>query len=695
MLISYNWLKDLIPIDLSADQLAEQLTRVGLAVEGIHPQGNDFVLDIDLTSNRPDCLSHLGVAREIAAITGGRVNTWGPSEDDEPEIPLPAVLAYDIVAIQAPDLCHRFTARIIKNVKIGPSPEWLVNRLEAIGERSINNVADITNYVMHELGQPMHSFDLDKLAGNRLVVRRAASGEVIKTLDDADRKLDETMLVIADAEKPAAIGGIMGGLDSSITESTTNVLLEVAYFKRENIRQTSRKLNLATEASYRFERGVDIDNLQRASDRAANLICELAGGTLGEFVDVYPTTAEQREVRSHNLSRAVARLTGLSVPAEEALSILDALGILHKENDPTTFVSPSWRHDIAIEEDLVEEVARHVGYENIAEELPPAFGAGEYQHNEPRKKRLRRILVDLGFNEAVSYSFIDAKYDTLFDVTAGMLDERVDDKFITLQDSVIEGAVRMRPTLLPGLLEATRVNFNHQRKDLRLFEIGKGFAARADEDGLPTERELLSMVVTGGSTHANRSMTDRELDFYDAKGAVEAALEAVGLRNLVFSAGDTKHLRKGQSAKITSGGKEVGTIGRLSEELAGDYKFKQPVYVAELNLQDLLAEKTEPVLYHTLPKYPSVTRDVSFLVNRSISFQQIRASILAQGRDLCRSVEFVDVYEGKGIGANERSVTIRLEYRSDERTLIEAEVDEIHGLLIETTEKDLNIRRRF
>lgn len=692
MLISYKWLKDLINIDLPAEGVADQLTRVGITVEGVHPQGDDFVLDIDLTSNRPDCLSHLGIAREMAAITGQAIRTQITSE---PDIPLPAVLAYDIVAIQDPDLCHRFTARIIRNVKIGPSPDWLVQRLEAIGERAINNVADITNYVMHELGQPMHSFDFDKLSGNRIIVRRAKNSEHIKTLDEADRKLDESMLVIADADKPAAIGGIMGGLDSSIIESTTTVLLEVAYFKRENIRQTSRRLNLATEASYRFERGVDIENLINASNRAAKLICELAGGELGEFIDVYPTRTANGQVTSGNIAQAVERLTGLKVAPDECVSILTSLGITPIADDTTTFAVPTWRHDVAIEEDLVEEVARIVGYEKIAEELPPAFSAGEYQHNEPHKKRLRQALVDLGFNEAVSYSFIDTGYDGQFGIAPGLLDENAEEQFVTLQDSVIEGAVRMRPTLLPGLLEAARVNFNQQRKDVRLFEIGKVFAAKSGEDGLPTERELFSLVVTGGEVQADRAMSQRELDFYDAKGAVEAALNAVGFPRVTFSAGDDKHLRKGQSATISSGGKEVGSIGRLNEELTGNYKFKQPVYVAELDLQTLLAQETSPILHHPLPKYPSVVRDVSFLVNRSMSFEEIRASILAQGRELCRAVGFVDVYEGKGIGPDERSLTIRLEYRSDERTLIETEVDAVHTELIEGVEKDLNIRRRF
>lgn len=695
MNISYNWLKDLIDFDLSADELAAQLTRVGLAVEGVHPHGEDRVLDVDLTSNRPDCLSHLGVAREIAALTGRKLKVSNEAQIDSAEVPLPAILAYDVVAIHDPDLCHRFTARIIKNVRIAPSPGWLVERLEAIGERAINNVADITNYVMHELGQPMHAFDLEKLSGGRIIVRRAKAGETLKTLDEVDRRLDDTMLAICDAEKPVAIGGVMGGIASGITESTTSVLLEVAYFQRKSIRQTSRKLGLVTEASYRFERGVDIDNLINASNRAAELICEYAGGTLGEFVDVYPTKSDPRTVRSANISRATERLTGLSVSPDRSVEILESLGIAHPDSDPTAFTVPSWRHDITLEEDLVEEVARLVGYENIADELPPAFGAGEYQRAEPRKKVLRNTLTDLGFTEAVSYSFVDTRFDDHFDPVPGILDERAEEPFVTLRDSVIEGAVRMRPTLLAGLLEAVRLNFNHQRRDVKLFEIGKCFASRAGEDGLPTERELLSLVLTGSERLADRAMSEREIDFYDAKGAVEAALEAAGSFGATFAAGDVSHLQPGQSALVSFNGRKLGSIGRLAEELASDYKFKQPVYVAELDLQAILAEEPSTVLYKPLPRYPSIVRDVSFVVDRSVTFDQIRTSISGQGRELCRRVEFVDIYEGKGVAAHQRSITIRLEYRSNERTLLDTEVDAVHEQLVAAAERELNIQRRF
>jgi phenylalanyl-tRNA synthetase beta chain len=396
MNISYNWLKDLVETDLPPRELAVKLTRVGLAVEGVHAHGDDFVLDVDLTSNRGDCLSHLGVARELATITNDELRITNV------EKPQDSNGADNLVMVRDADLCHRFTARVIRNVRIAASPEWLVKRLEAIGERSINNVADITNYVMHELGNPMHSFDFNKLRGNRIVVRRAKADETITTLDEVERKLDETMLAICDAEKPVAVAGVMGGFDSSITDATTEVLLEVAYFERENIRQTSRKLKLSTEASHHFERGVDIENLVRASNRATELICELAGGEAGEFVDVYPTEFEQKEIESNDIRASVKRLTGLDVDEAKILRILKALGIEMNRVSPVadqsaiTFTSPTWRHDLAIEEDLVEEVARIVGYDRIGDELPASGAAGEYQPNEKPKKELRRILTNFG-----------------------------------------------------------------------------------------------------------------------------------------------------------------------------------------------------------------------------------------------------------------------------------------------------------
>ncbi len=685
--ISYNWLKDLVKTNLSPQELAVELTKVGLAVEGIHETPDDSVFDIDLTSNRSDCLSHLGVSREISAITSDELQ-FKNYEDQKPETE-----NQNLVTIQDADLCPRFTARIIKNVKVAPSPEWLKKRLEAVGERVINNIADITNYVMLELGQPMHAFDLKKLAENRIVVRRARNDETITTLDEIERKLDGTMLAICDAEKPVAVAGVMGGLDSSISDETTDVLIEVAYFKRENIRQTSRKLNLSTEASYRFERGVDIENLIRASNRAAELICELAGGEIGEFIDVYPTKFVPNEIECEDIQYAVERLTGLGVEKKEISRILNALGITQKSE--TVYLSPSWRHDIAIEEDLVEEVARIYGYDKIGEELPPSSSAGEYQPNEMRKLHLRQTLADAGFNEAISYSFIDTKNDEKFDLIPNFVDENLDEKYISLRDSIIEGSTRMRPSLLSGLLDAVRANFNHQRRDVKLFELGKVFSASSKENDLPNERELFALVVTGGETLQNKAMTIREYDFFDAKGALEIAADALNVPALEFNAANAGHLQKGQSAEVLLNGEKVGTIGCLSDEISGSYKFKQPVYVAEVDLENLLRAKQTDVLYKPLPIFPSISRDISLLAKRSVGFADVKKTIEAEKFELLRNVEFVDVYEGKGMADDERSMTIRLAYRSDERTLLEEEIEKIHARILENLDEKLGAKQRF
>jgi phenylalanyl-tRNA synthetase beta chain len=672
------------------DELAHRLTFVGLTVESVHAVGGDHILDVDLTSNRPDCLSHLGVAREIGVITGAKLKIADILKTED--IPMPAVLAYDVVRIDDPDLCHRFTARIIRGVKIGRSPDWLVKRLEAVGERAINNVADITNYVMLELGQPMHSFDLDKLSENRIVVRRAKAGEQITTLDEIDRTLDDSMLAICDAEKPVAVAGVMGGLGSAISGTTANVLLEVAYFKPESIRQTSRKLKLSTEASHRFERGVDIDNLIRASNRATELICDIAGGVASDLIDVYPTKYERKTVESRDISFAVERLTSLKVDRADCDRILGALGI--KREQETIYVSPTWRHDISVEEDLVEEVARHVGYDAIESALPPAFGAGEYQPNEMRERVLRQKLVDMGFDEAITYSFIDARFDEIFEPVPGLVDDNTEVRFVMLQDSVIEGAVRMRPTNLPGLLDAVRLNINQQRRDLKLFELGKVFASSRNEDSLPKETETLTIVLTGDDRFEDRLMGARELDFYDAKGAVEAALDAMNISHPSFSATSVRHLQAGQSAAISVGDRPLGYVGRLKSDIAAVYKFRRPVFVAELDLDAAMTLSKAIVSYRPLPRYPGISRDVSFIADRSVTFEAIGRAMKSHGAEICRSTEFVDVYEGKGLAETERSITIRFNYRSDERTLTEADVETLHDSLVEAVVQSLGLRVR-
>lgn len=692
MNISYNWLKDLVEIDLPPHELAERLTGVGLAVEGVHAADGDSVFDVDLTSNRADCLSHLGVAREIGAVTNYelRITNYaaGNASGDINEL--------TSVVVEDAELCPRYTARVVRGVKIAPSPEWLVERLEAIGQRSINNVADITNYVMHELGQPLHAFDFDKLSGGKIVVRRANDGEKMTTLDGVEREFDDTVLLICDAEKAVAIGGVMGGENSAISNETTDVLIEAAYFKPESVRRTQRKLQMNTEAGYRFERGTDIENVLNASNRCVQLICEIAGGVAAtNAIDVYPQ--KPKEILIPFRPDRVAVLTGLEVEAETMLHILERLGFEMRE-DPAhegiVFVAPTWRIDMEREEDLVEEVARHVGYDKIAEELPPAFGAGEYQPNEPRKKAVRQVLTDLSFNEAISYSFIDARHDEQFELISGLVDEFAAEKFVTLRDSIIEGAVRMRPTLLVGLLDAVRRNLNFGERNLKLFEIGKIFAGFGGIGSLPTEREALALILTGGEVSANTAEVARALDFYDAKGALEAAISALNLPELSFAAAEVKHLRKGQAAEVRFGSENIGTIGRLADEIAASYKFKQAVFVLEIDLQKLLEIEPSPILYKPLPKNPAVVRDVSLLIKRATSYGEIKAFVNSLNIEFYQNTEFVVLYEGKGIADDERSLTIRIEYRADKRTLRDEEVENSHKQILIAIEKQFGAGSR-
>jgi phenylalanyl-tRNA synthetase beta chain len=680
MNISYNWLRELTATTLEPRELAGRLTMVGMAVDAVHEAGDDFTLDFDLTSNRPDCLSHLGIAREVAVMEGTPVRL----PQAEPSRVGGSARELTAVEIQDTGLCPRYAARVVRGVKIAPSPEWLVKRLEAIGQRPINNVADITNYVLHEQGQPLHAFDLRKLTGQRIVVRRARAGERLRTLDGVERELDEQMLVIADAARAVALAGVMGGLETEITDETTDVLIESAYFDAPSVRRTSKLLGLHTEASHRFERGTDYEGVLRAQERCVALICELAGGTATEdAIDVYPQPLPQAEV-SLRPSRVKA-LSGVEVSTDDIKRILTGLGFAAESDEERSarlrFVAPTWRVDIEREEDLVEEVVRHAGYDKIASELAPSSMAGEYNPGEGRKRALRRTLSTLGFDEAISFSFIDAAHDERFElipdfVQAGEAAER----FVTLTNAIIEGATRMRPTLLPGLLDAVQHNFHHGTRDVQLFEVGRVFAANSERGALPLEQEALAIVLSGGAIEAGRAGAVRELDFYDLKGALEAIVDAMKLRRLRFADARVKHLRAGQSASVsTEDNQALGFIGRLDEKVAVEYKFRQPVYVAEINLSRLLVMEETPVLYRPLARYPGIDRDVSLLVDRRITYDDLESAARDEGLADLREVKLVDVYEGANLPEGKRSVTLRLEYRADERTLRDEEVDEMHA----------------
>jgi phenylalanyl-tRNA synthetase beta chain len=694
MNISYNWLRDLTDVTLDARALAEKLTGVGLTVEGVHEAGDDFVLDIDLTSNRPDCLSHLGVAREVAVIEGGRVSV-PQAASSRVEVKTSALTS---IELRSEDLCPRYAARIVRGVQIAPSPDWMVKRLEAIGQRAINNVTDATNYVLHELGQPLHAFDFAKLNEGRIVVRRATQGEKIKTLDAVERELDDEMLVIADATRAVAVAGVMGGEETEISDATQDVLIESAYFAPASVRRTSRLLGLHTEASHRFERGVDYEGVMRAQERCVALICELAGGTATEdALDVYTHRIEPLVV-SLRPSR-VESLTGIRVEHDVMRRILHALGFsdaASDKNELMTFVAPTWRVDVEREEDLVEEVARHVGYDQIAAALPASNIAGEYQPSEVKKRAVGRALTAFGYDEAISFSFIDAAQDGRFELLPNVVSAQDgQEQFVTLKNSIIEGATRMRPTLLFGLLQALRHNLNHGTRDVRLFETGRIFAANAARGELPNEREALALVATGGAIEEGRAGTSRELDFYDLKGALEAAADAMGISSLRFKPARVGHLREGQSAVIESEGQGViGTIGKLDDALAAMYKFRQNVFVAEVDFSALLQAEQEPVLYSPLARYPSVFRDVTLLVRRGVSLTELLDAVREQRVESCRDAKLVGVYEGAGVPEEKRSMTLRLEYRADDRTLRDEEVEVAHAQILQALEAKFNAQQR-
>lgn len=718
MNISYNWLRELTGTRLEPRALAEHLTMVGLAVDGVVARGMDFLLEIDLTSNRPDCLSHLGVAREVAVRERKKVN-------------LPAAVpsriegrAGDLTAVEIEDtdLCPRYAGRIVRNVKIAPSPDWLVKRLEVIGQRAINNVADITNYVMHEMGQPLHAFDLRKLAENRIIVRRARRGERLRTLDGVERELSPEMLVIADAERAVALAGIMGGEETEISKATTDVLIESAYFDPASVRRTARELGLHTEASYRFERGTDYEGVIRAQERSCALICELAGGTATEdAIDVYPRKLEPPRVELRPYR--VKALTGLRVEIEEMRRLLSALGFTERsrplmfEREPSlrdgilevvpadlngalNFVAPTWRVDIEREEDLVEEVARHVGYDQIASALPPTSSAGEYQPREVKKRALRLALTAFGYDEAINFSFIDAAFDDRFELIPEFAKrtnaEESERCFITLTNPIIEGMTRMRPTLLPGLLQSVRHNFNYGTRDLRLFETGIVFGAHPAKGELPFEREAFALVATGRAVEEGRAGDARELDFYDLKGALETAVDAMRLPALEFAPSRARHLQEGQAAQIMIDGKTpIGTIGRLSEEIAAEFKLRQPVFMAELDLTALLKLKETPALYTPLARFPSVMRDVSLLTDRRTVLSEMLEAIRKLGLESLRAARLVGVYEGANLPEGKRSITLRLEYRADERTLRDEEVEEMHARVVQKLAEQFGAEQRM
>ncbi|HLT28941.1 MAG TPA: phenylalanine--tRNA ligase subunit beta [Myxococcaceae bacterium] len=650
---------------------------------------DDSVLTLNVTPNRPDALSHVGVARDLAVLTGTRL-TLPPTSCEEGEAAIADALT---VRIEAGDRCARYAARVIEGVKVGPSPAWLSRRLEACGVRSINNIVDVTNFVLLELGHPLHAFDLDRLAEKTLVVRTAAAGETLKTLDGKERKLEAGDLVIADAARAQALAGVMGGAESEVGEATTRIVLESAWFAPEGVRRTARRHALHSEASHRFERGADPEIIPVALDRAARLIAELAGGTIARGrIDEVAVPHPPREVMLRDGS--VSRLLGVEVPAEEVRRILTALGFSAQgeQDGATRWRVPSHRPDVTGEVDLVEEVARIRGYATIPSVLPR--GGSALAPPDPAAvgtARLRAALSGLGHDEVINYAFTSEQALRNVGETGDV---------VTLLNPLSAEQGVMRTSLLPGLLENLSLSVRHQVERLRIYEIGRTYHRdpQGGQGQRPAAREVNRLGGLLYGLRAGRSWSEGSgtVDFYDAKGAVEGVLSALHIHGARFTAiRDVPSLHPGAAAAIHDAeGQLLGTVGQLHPRVARAADVPEAVFVFDLDLARLLARATLVPLAQALPRFPAVLRDLSVVVPREHAMEAVRQLILEEGGALVEDAALFDVYTGQNIPEGHRSLAFAIRYRSPERTLQDAEVTEAHQRIVERVHERLGASLR-
>lgn len=654
--------------------------------------GGDVVFDLEVTPNRPDLNSVIGIAREIAAVVGTQLKL--------PTVQLPhavtgttapTVVSLVRVRVESPDACPRYTARVIKGVKIGPSPDWLKHALERIGLRSISNVVDVTNYVMLETGQPLHAFDYHLVAKNSdgqptIVVRRANANEKFQTLDDQEHTLTEAMLLIADEQKGIALAGIMGGANTEINDQTVDVLLESAYFTPTQIRHTGKQLGLRTESSYRFERGADENICDWASQRAAQLILETAGGQLAEgAVEVRAQTPAPAPVPLR-FARTNA-LLGITIPAAQQIEFLSKLGfaVSNQTDQAAAFTVPSWRVDVKRETDLIEEIERLHGLEKTPATPPRgAIGTNTFDSIHDQISEARRLLTGLGLDEAQGQTLI-ARAEVR-DVPA--------DAIVALANPLSSDMDVLRPSLLPGLLHSLRHNVARQNHEVKLFEIGRVFFKR---DHAAREERRMALALTGrrAANFWSGAERDATLDATDLKGLVEELLEQLGLRGVVFTRRETATNLFLESATITLGGKlPLGELGVLSPVLARQYDLRNAVLLAELNLDQLLARRNPAKSFKALPQYPASRRDVAMFVPEAVTHDEVLQTVKRAKAAHLETVELFDVFRGKNVPEGRKSVAYALTYRSNDKTLTEAEVNTAHEKVLTALKTNLSAELR-
>ncbi|WP_438431702.1 phenylalanine--tRNA ligase subunit beta [Gorillibacterium sp. sgz500922] len=631
---------------------------------------DDEVLELDLTPNRSDCLSMIGTAYEVAAILSRGVKLPDPREGLVEEEPTAASLLE--VSISAPEACDRYLARVIDGVKIGPSPLWMQNRLMAAGVRPINNVVDITNYVMLEYGQPLHAFDAGKLAGGRIDVRFAAPGEKLVTLDGAERELTPSMLLVTDAEKPIAIAGVMGGENSEVTADTVRIVLESAKFSGSSVRRTSRQLGLRSEASLRFEKEVNPEAVADALDRAAALMCRYAGGRAKTGIAEAAARAAQ-PVSIHLTLDKVNGYLGTSLTEEEVRHVLDRLHVAYEvDGEAFRVTAPGRRGDITQAVDLIEEIARLHGYDNIPTTLMNGVTTpGSLSPAQKIRRSVRQLLAASGLNEAITYSFTQPSARDRF---PGAYPES---KLIPLAMPMSEERSVLRTSLIPGLIAVAEYNGNRSQTDVALFEIGKVFLTdEAELTRQPVEKQLLSAILIGNRTAPHWQVKPGKVDFYDLKGILEKITAAIGIESVVYRASSPQGWHPGRTADVLAvkEGEEVllGRIGQLHPELTGDLPGE--AYLMELELDTLIGLAGPTVTYQTLARFPAVTRDLALVVGSEVPVGELLATARAAAGPLLEASGVFDIYTGERLGADRKSVALSLVYRHPERTLTDEEV---------------------
>jgi phenylalanyl-tRNA synthetase beta chain len=639
---------------------------------------SDTVFEIEITPNRPDCLSITGVAREIAAIQKLRLKYPDVKLVDNGN----QIAERTSIKIEAPDHCPRYVARLLEDIKVKPSPFWLQDRLLSVGLRPINNIVDATNFVLIESGQPLHAFDFDRLAENRIVVRTASKGETFVTLDQKERVLDDDILMICDGQKPVAIGGVMGGLNSEIEESTTRVLLESAYFNPVSIRRTSKRLGLSTDAAYRFERGVDPEGQIVAANRAAKLMADLGAGRLiSGLIDEYP---KRQSVNSLKLSaKNTNRLLGTHLQRKKIAKLLKSIEFsvdqknAGKDEDILTVTPPSFRVDISRPEDLMEEVARLSGYNNIPTTFPPMPAAERSAHKEiDLRQRIRQLMTGFGFRETINYSFMHKQ-------SGDRLRLKPDDprrKLVDILNPLTEDQAVMRTSLVPGLLQTLHYNFFQQIKNLKIFEIGKIFI-NEDPRQLPREPEILAGIWTGSRHDASWHDQATDCDFYDIKGAVEGLLTALQIEGIEFTQLPEKactYTRAGYTAQILCNHIPLGLVGEIHPVVLANYDVKQAAFLFEIHFDHLLPLIKDTRQSRPIPKFPAIFRDITIIINNDIETQKVIAAAQQQQEALVESFTLLDVFEGKPIAERKKSVSLRVTYRSAVKTLKDEDVSPIH-----------------